>query len=283
VPEAELADLHVGDGDLVTASGTVLVTPGQPVRFCAQVAVALPGYAGPERPPACEFAVALVGADPDRLAAPKAYQRTRWGGAAITGRYTAGTVTVTAQGPPVAEPAAYRRTHLPDRTPCPPPPGGWRPGPIPRDQLDTLMQAIEARPTAYGEAVMTYPDGIPTGPMNAPGEPDPTEVAMVTTTLDPVAAELDLRAVYPGNLCIGAAVRSRADTDAVWRRVDPQRVGDAGWRRHRVHTGGPDHFAGRVRLSLVVLDDAAYAWLREVDAGTGILDARPWLRPATPR
>lgn len=263
-----LSQLRVRDGDTVTASGTVVAAPGRPVRFCAPVAVAGIGRVGPEQPPDCTLGVDLVGADPGRLTRPKTYRDTRWGQAAITGRYAGGTVTVTAQGAPVAGPD--RTTSLPERPPCPAPTGGWTPGPADRAGIDALTTIVERRPAAYGEVVMTYPDGRPTGPEAA------TEVLMVTTTLPLATAEKELRARFAGNLCVRPALRSRSATDAVWTRLQA----DTGsWQRYGVFEGGPDYLAGRARVALVVLDDAAYGWLTDAAAGSPAVEADPWLRP----
>jgi hypothetical protein len=81
----------------------------------------------------------------------------------------------------------------------------------------------------------------------------------------------------------------RAEVDAVLTRLLPA-AGAPGHdaalracREHQVHQSGPDHLAGQVPVSLVVLDDAAYARLRGVDAGAGVVAARSWLRPTAAR
>lgn len=276
-PPRTLAQLRVRDGDVVTGSGTVLAAPGKPVRFCAPVAERAIGYPGPERPPDCSLGVDLVGADLDRLTEPEAFGTTRWGQAAVTGRYRAGTITVTAQAAPVRAPDPG--SSLPERPPCPAPPGGWRPGGADRAATEALAAVVTGNPTAYGEVAVTYPDGHPSGPTAAPGYRDATEVLLVTTRLDPASAEKQLRAHFAGNLCVRPAPRSRADTDAVWRRIEPDSGGGA-WQRHGVYQGGPDYLSGRVAVSLTIVDAPAYRWLAGADAGTGTVDAHPWLRPA---
>jgi hypothetical protein len=265
-----LEQLRVRDGDEVTASGTVIAAPGRPVRFCALTPRKLPGRPGPERPPDGTFGVDLVGADLDRLTDPKTFETTRWGTAAVTGRYADGTVSVTSQGPPVDRPR--RPSSLPDGTPCPPPPGGWQPGPLDHAGIEALTTLVSDRAAAYGEVIMTYPDG--------PGMMDSgaTEVLMVTTTLPPAEAERELRAHFTGNLCVRPAGRSRADVEAVWTRIRPD-DDPAPWSRHGAYRGGADYIAGTAQVALVVLDDAAYAWLSGADAGASIVDADPWLRP----
>ncbi|HST66532.1 MAG TPA: hypothetical protein VLM05_15210 [Mycobacteriales bacterium] len=270
-PTPTLEQLRVRDGDTVTASGTVVVAPGKPARFCAPAPTAAIGQVGPEQPPDCTLGVDLVGADAARLTGVKTFRDTRWGEAGITGRYSGGTVTVAAQGAPVSVPGPV--SSLPTGTPCPAPTGGWHPGPVDQAALNALTTFVQGHPDAYGEIVMTYPDGPPSGPTDAPGYGEETEVLMVTTVLPPADAERELRARFPGNLCVRPAVGSRAATDAVWKRVQFERD----WRRHGAYTGGPDYLTGRVRVSLVVLDDAAYRWLS--GAGAPIVDADPWLRP----
>src|SRR5829696_6887440 len=147
-----LEQLRVRPGDTVTASGTVVAAPGKPVRFCAPVADGLVGTTGPERPPECWLAVTLLGADPGRLTDPKTFGGTRWGQAAITGRWSRGTITVTAQGAPVPDPGPD--STLPGRPPCPAPVGGWREGVLDQSGTDTLTAMIARlnpgphRPTA---------------------------------------------------------------------------------------------------------------------------------------
>jgi len=244
-----LEQLRVRNGDEVTASGTVIAVPGRPVRFCAPAPSRRPGRPGPERPPDRTLGVDLVGADLDRLTEPKTFETTRWGRAAITGRYADGTVTVTTQGPPLDR--SHRRTRLPDGTPCPPPAGGWQPGPLDHAGIEALSTLVSDRPIAYGEVVMTYPDG--------PGLLDSgaTEVLMVTITLPPATAELELRAHFTGNLCVRPAVRSRGRR----RGLDPAQPGRprdlASVRRlpgrpglpHR-HGAGRSGRAGRCRVRL---------------------------------
>jgi hypothetical protein len=274
-PAARLDDLRGHDGDLVTASGTVLAAPGRPVRFCAPSGGGLPATIGPERPPGCSPAVTLAGADVSRLTEPNSYREVRWGRAAITGRYAHGTITVTAQGTPRRDPNPPDT--LPVTPPCPAPAGGWQPGPLSESGRAALTAAVGGHPAQYGEVVVTYPDGPPSGPTAAPGYAGTTQVVLVTTTLDPAEAEKELRRTYDGNLCVRPAVRSRAATDAVWRKLSPENGAGAVWTRYGVYAGGPDHLTGRVRIDLTVLDDAAYRWL----AGGGeVVEARPWLRPA---
>jgi hypothetical protein len=45
----------------------------------------------------------------------------------------------------------------------------------------------------------------------------------------------------------------------------------------QVYAVGPDYFAGRVPVDLVVLDQPRYQALADADLGTGIIAATPWL------
>jgi len=69
-----------------------------------------------------------------------------------------------------------------------------------------------------------------------------------------------------------------ADVDAVWTRLSPD--DPATWPRYGAYLGGPDYLTGTAQVALVVLDDAAYAWLAAADARTAVVEADPWLRPA---
>jgi hypothetical protein len=283
-----LGALLVRDGDTVAASGDVRAVPGKPVRLCAPRAVMAPGYAMPRsampRPAMprsapvqvpvaayCDAGVTLVGMDLGKL------RDRRDGAAGVTGRawvqgtYRAGTITVTEQGPPrqpAAEPLPF-----PTRTPCDPPAGGWvRSSDL--SGLDELQSFIGAHGDHYGEVVITYPDGPPTGPTDSPAYAA-TQVALVTTTIDPATAYRELRAVYPSNLCVAPATRNRASVVAVGQRLG------AAIRRHRdqISSYGPDFYTGRFWIELDVLDEAWYGDLVRADAGAGILDVQPWIRP----
>jgi len=272
-PATPLADLLVRDGDTVAAAGEVRALPGKPVRLCAPRAVADVGYLpGHEPLPAyCAEGVTLVGADLANLQDRHVRAGIVTGRAWIQGRYRAGTVTVTKQAPPPnlsPEPPSF-----PTATPCTAPSGGWvHTSDLPR--LDALQRYIEAHPDQYGELVITYPDGPPTGPTDSPGYAA-TQVALVTTTIDPAEAYRELRTVYRSNLCVTRAVRARAAVTAVGQRLDPA------IRRHPggISSYSADFYAGRFTIEPDIVDEAWYGELTRADAGTGILDVRPWLLP----
>ncbi|MEN3362231.1 MAG: hypothetical protein V7637_6213, partial [Mycobacteriales bacterium] len=256
-------------------SGQVIALPGRPVRFCAPVPVAMPGYAAGHEPlPAyCDAGVNLVGADLARLDGRAEKAGIVTGRAWVEGTYRAGTLTVTRQGAwrPSGEPP---RT-FPDRPPCAAPAGGWAAGELDRDGLTRIQAYLTAHPDRYGELVITYPDGPPAGPTDAPGYAK-TQVALVGTTGDPTAAYRELRALFPGNLCVTRLPRDRRAVDAVGQRAAPL-LSD---RSHWVYTTGADYYAGRYVLDLVVVDQTWYQRLTAADQGTGVIAAHPWLTPA---
>jgi hypothetical protein len=137
--------------------------------------------------------------------------------------------------------------------------------------MNPLDAYLRAHPDRYGEIVITYPDGPPSGPTDGPGY-DKTQVALVTTVIDPAAAKRELRTVYSGNLCVVRGSRNRAQVDAVAARVNPL-LG----RLPGIISTGADYYAGTVRVELVVLDERAYSQLVSADGGTGLVAAEPWL------
>jgi hypothetical protein len=263
----------VRDGDLVGAYGSVVAVPGRPVRFCAPVAQPDSGTAlGHERPPGyCEAGVTLLGADLGKLTQRRQQDGVVSGETWISGRFRAGTVTVTRQGaPPPRVPAADQQS-FPDAPPCPAPPGGWLRTELDNDGVNRISEYLAANPDRYGDIVITYPDGPPSGPTDAPGYAK-TQVALVGTVIDPATAERELRAFFGGNLCVARVPHSRTEVDAVFKRVDPLLERLAG-----LYETGPDYYGGKVRVELVVLDRPRYQALAAADAGTGIIAAQPWL------
>lgn len=274
VPATDPADLLVRDGTQVVVSGQVLALPGRPVRMCAPLAVAAPGYEpGTEPlPDYCEGGVTVRGLDLAAISERKLDRGVVTGRARVEGRYAAGVVTVARQAAP--DPEVQRPSSLPERPPCAPPPGGWQPTGQPVE-IDPLTAYLTAHPDQYVDPWITYPGGHPaTGDGSTPYPA--VSVPVVGTVLDPAAAEPALRKVHPGNLCVVRVPRSAATLKAVTDRLTRD---DTGWREHRVYETGPDPIAGTVDVSLVVLDPAAQRWLRQADDRTGAVRPHPWVRP----
>jgi hypothetical protein len=269
-PQPALSQLVVHDGDLAGASGQVVAVAGRPVRLCAPVATPAIGTVGKEPPPSyCSVGVTLLGADLGRLVDRTERDGVIWGDAWIEGRYRAGTLTVVQQGKP--RPPAPD-TSFPDQPPCAPPPDGWAGGQLDNDGLNRLSAYLEAHPDRYGELGITYPDGLPTGPTDSPGYVK-TQVALVGTVVDMAAAYRELRPLFPGNLCVTRVPHNRIQVDAVLPRVTSI-MDDA---RSMAYQAGPDYFAGKARIDLVVVDQRMYQILAAADRGTGIVAAEPWL------
>ena len=97
-----LADLLVADRDLVTGVGLVVFAPGRPARLCGSTVTS---RMRSSRPPSCPDAgLDLAGAERDLLIGGGVADGVRWGVAAVTGRLSGRTLTVTEQGPARPEP-----------------------------------------------------------------------------------------------------------------------------------------------------------------------------------
>ncbi|HVQ96635.1 MAG TPA: hypothetical protein VMU51_36805 [Mycobacteriales bacterium] len=271
-PRPALRTLLVRDGDRVAGTGQVLALPGRPVRFCAPVPVALPGYVGVRVPAYCDTGVNLAGANLSRLTERFAKNGAVWGQAWIEGSYRSGTLIVTAQGAPRRS-TGDLPVSFPDRPPCPAPEGGWAPGQLDGAGAgaDPLVGYLNAHPDQFGELVVTYPDGPPTGATDGP-DYNKTQVALVGTTADPNAIARSLRKVYSGNLCVTRVPRNRLQVNAVQDRVPrPDR------EHMQIYTIGTDYYGGLVTVQLVIVDQQQYEVLTAADRGTGIVAAQPWL------
>jgi hypothetical protein len=259
------SELLVRDGDTVAASGLVLALPGLAVRLCAPAAVVVPRAPAGLQPPAyCEAGVTLHGADLSALGGRTEAAGAVWGDAWIEGTFRNGNeVTVTRQGPPQPGPDEPEYPRLP---PCPAPAGGWQPG---SSDFAALSRQVTAHPDRYSDLSFGYPSGIASpGPGYVP-----TQVALVGTVGDPATAERELRPLYAGNLCVFRIPHARSAVAAGLRRVQTSYLSNL------VFEAQPDYPAGRVRVRLVVINDFGAGVLRDWDGGSGIIDARPWLRP----
>ena len=276
VPAADPADLLVRDGDQVAVSGEVRAVPGRPVRICAPLAVAAPGYEPGQEPAPeyCEAGVTVRGLDLATITGRTLHRGVVSGRARVEGRYAVGVVTVARQAPP--DPEADRPSALTEHPPCPPPAGGWQAG---QDRADALVSYLAAHPDQYVDSWVTYPDGYPKSDDGSTPQAY-TTVSVVGTVLDPAAVEPALRKVHRGNLCVVRVTKPKAVLDAVTQRLV---TGETGFREHGVYSVSPDGITGRVDVELVVLDAAAQRWLRQADDRTGTVTPHPWVRPLRPR
>ncbi|GAA2825686.1 hypothetical protein [Kribbella solani] len=196
--------LLVGVGDLVRVSGRVIGVPGKVPVYCAPLAVPVVGYAkGQEPAPSCPagYAVALYGADLDRIAGVTTVKGVRIGDATFTGIWRGRSIDVREQSAMVApKPEA-----LPE-LPCAAPEGGWRPEPsnVSSPAVNAFLAAHAGQ--AYGP-VIYYPYGTSRG---AP------VVTMVGVAHGDLGAFRDaFEKVYSGNLCVAPVLMSRADDERV--------------------------------------------------------------------
>lgn len=263
-------DQLVRDGDRVAVSGRVLALPGRPVRMCAPVAVALPGYpAGQEPlPEYCELGVTVRGLDLAAIVDRRSDRGVVTGRAGVEGTYRAGIVAVTRQTAPGPEEDVVRRH--PDTPPCPAPAGGWAYGEVDVEPVAAWLRGHQDR---YVDAWVARPGGPPLpGATPQPG----TTVVMVGTVQDPAAAEREVRSVWAGNLCVVRVPRPGATLTRVAAGLAAD---EAAWTAHGVYQTSPDMIAGTVDVRLVLLDPAAQRWLAQRDDRTRTIVPHPWVRP----
>ncbi|GAA2642750.1 hypothetical protein GCM10010399_90980 [Dactylosporangium fulvum] len=262
------AALVVRDGARVEASGQVILTPGKPARFCAPAPTDLMLR---DTAPTCSLGVDVVGVDPGALTDPRQDHGSRVGSALLRGTWRDGTLTVTEQAAPRAEPLEFDW-----RVPCPAPRGGWTAGDADADGNRLYEYIHNEHPEWFREPRVGYPGGAPTG---ATDGPQPTRVMIVEIVAgDAGAVDRELRELFRGNLCVVSSPgrssiadqrRLRAQADAV---LDPLMRDPA----NGIYTVGGDN---EITVELVVLTPALLEKLRP--AGLDNLALSPWLRPVS--
>lgn len=265
---ADPAGLVVDDGDLVEASGQVIVAPGRPARFCAPAPVAAIGRTD-DAPPECALGIDLTGVDAARLSDRSLVKGVTVGQARLRGTWRAGTLQVTDQGPP----AAAAPTGFDDSVPCPAPKGGWKPGGY-VDSNAMHEYVYDRHPDRFRPFWVGHPDGLPTGPTTGP---QPAEVMVVEVVAgDPAKEEQQLRKLYTGNLCVVSApgrpslARQQQLRDQVTAAMDPVMTDPA---NGIFSFGGDDVFT----VELMMLTPRLYD--RFAAIGFDLLRLEPWLRP----
>lgn len=261
-------DLVVRDGAEVEASGTVISTPGKPDRFCApQFGF---GGSGDERLPPCTFGVTVVGVDLDSLTEAGTAGDSRYGQASLRGVLQSGTLTVSAQAPPVKEPLPT----IPRDTPCPPPPGGWKQGGY-AESKDLHRYMYDEHPEQFRPLYVTYPDGIPAGP-SPPGDAATVLVVEVVQG-DADQARAELVKHFTGNLCVVArpGLPSIADQDQLERELRPTLDRLMSNQANGIYAVS---FRERVTFELVMVTPALFDEFSAL--GFDVVDVDPWLRPA---
>ncbi|MEV4141108.1 hypothetical protein AB0J72_54215 [Dactylosporangium sp. NPDC049742] len=265
---ADPRTLVVDDGDLVEASGQVLVAPGKPARLCAPAPVPAIGRAGNE-PPSCALGVDVTGVDPAKLTGASVVAGVTTGQARLRGTWRDGRLHVTEQGPP--KPPAP--VGFDDTVPCAAPKGGWKPGGG-ADSNAMHQYIYEQHPDRFRPLRIAYPDGPPTG---ATTGPQPTEVTVVEVVAgDAAGEEQRLRKLFDGNLCVVAApgrpsiARQEQLREQVSAGLDPLMSDPVSgiWS-----VGGDDVFT----VELMMLTPRLYEQLNAI--GFDLLRVEPWLRP----
>jgi hypothetical protein len=281
-------DLIIRDGMTVEASGMVVARAGQPVLFCApamELAYQSPADA---EGPRCSLGVTVVGVDLDALTNPQATSTTRSGRARLRGTWQsgpgpagngtvgngpAGTLTVTEQGPPVAD--NHGPVSVPRDTPCPPPPGGWVNG-VDANSVDLHNYVYRDHPDRFRPFYVTYPNGVQSGP-SPPGDV-PVVLVVEVVQGDVDQARQELIAHYGGNLCVVAAQPGAASIADQERFVEETRDKLS----PLMHDPGAGVYEARyteLRVIVGLLFVSQGLWDRFVEQGLGDAELNPWLRP----
>jgi hypothetical protein len=181
-----------------------------------------------------------------------------WDGETLT--LTAPPVPATRETPPADAP---RDTY---RSPCPAPPGGWKPV-DPARATHTYQEAAvaeaEAHPTFGGVWLDDNSDGRD-GP--------PYVVLNVTFTEGLAAREADLRRIWGGALCVSRAARSRASLERV---RDELSASMGSGNPSGLYGVGRDDRRSAVNAYVFAETPAVEAMVRRYD---GAVVVRPWLR-----
>ncbi len=143
--------------------------------------------------------------------------QARWGDYRITGRFDGTKFTVTEVADRGAPRAARARAERGDRTPCPEPPGGWRP--IDRAKAtDAARQAASALAQSspdYGGLWIDQGQRVTEATANDPSK----FILNVTFTGDVAGHTTRLRAVWGGALCVSQVRYSEAQLVTIQREV----------------------------------------------------------------
>jgi len=240
-----LADSVVRDGDVVEASGSVLVEPGRPVQFCDGI-----WLMGWNR--GCSGGVNVFDLNLDLVPDLKEEGGVRFGRTWLRGVFRDGGITVTAQARPAPVDLGRRKSV----TLCKPPRGGWEQGFDPT----ALFTYVGARPerfngwtvAAAGAGRNVYVIGVPRAGLPA--------------TLR------DLRGAFGPNICV-VRVRVDALTERRVRAALERLLQPGGTGIGTIAGGGLDP----VRVEISVLSQRLYDRLHAI--GPDAMDVKVWLLP----
>jgi hypothetical protein len=247
---------------------TVLESPEHGPQLCSAVAQSLPPQCGgPD----------IVGWD---WKAVKAESRngTTWGDYLVTGTFDDARNRFTLTGPAISPESAPpgqlpAPEPVPDLgTPCPPPPGGWRPVNPALATSGAQERAIglaQAKPE-YAGAWLDQSYLSPGAPMEEANDPK-RFVLNVRFTGDLRRHEADLRRVWGGALCVSQAKRSMADLRRIQNELssrDPKAM----------ISSAANDLTNTVEVTVFLARESQQ---RDLDAryGAGTVVLNGWLRP----
>ncbi|MEU8108809.1 hypothetical protein AB0C18_34395 [Nonomuraea muscovyensis] len=251
------------------ADGTVLSDSRHGPQLCANVATSLPPQCGgPD----------IVGWDWNTVK-HSARNGVRWGEYHVVGTWDGARLTLTEPPRP-----AERRDAPVGRsdfaTPCPAPPGGWRPvapAKATHEAMEAAIGRAERLPGYAGSWLdQSYLDEIegydPDDPRSVERYANDPErlVLNLRFTGDATAHEAAIREVWGGALCLSRARHTEAELRAVQERASKEIKG--------VQSASVDVQAGRVDIRVWVVTPELQ---REVDAtyGKGLVNLDGFLKP----
>jgi len=238
-------------------SFTVLESPEHGPQLCSAVAESLP--------PQCAGAD-IEGWKWDGVRS-ESVRGTTWGDFEVTGTYVDGIFTLTEPARPARYPEA---SDEPVPTPCPEPPGGWKPA-----------DPSRATPAAQDEAILVAGESaelggvwiswlVPTSELTEQNANDPSlYVLNISTRGDTAAMEQKVRNVWGGSLCVSSADRTEYELNQIANQV---------MKWPGVTSGGPDNVEGNVDVGVWVVTESL--WRRAVNEfGPGVVDFGGLLQP----
>lgn len=248
---------RVAAGDRVAATGQVIAIAGETPTICIPAPVRDRAYEpGEEPPPSCSpMSVPVVGLDLDALPGWTSRGDTQFSAEVeVRGQWT-GEVIEVEEVEEVAAAGQEPGVSWPP-VPCTAPSEGW-PSPLPPSvEGEAVLAKLSGEVSAHTDLYVGMWTAVPTGAQTATEQgASANSVVVVGTTEDPTDVEPHLRLLYPYALCVTQVPYSAADLRPIAERLA---------RPDRTWQAEIDPAAGRVRVRLIVLDDAAAATLADV-------------------